>query len=221
MKTTMKAVLAAVLFSTAACSAEATDGETTAAAADQAVTSGSGGGIEMYIGYQVRAEIAAALGKTEVELDFGEVLVPGVLRVQHQYSVAVLRLETPSWALVSGLTPPNTGSWGIDSGLGVTFPRWTFQPDNAEQVASHAAAKKLFAALTRAKETSKTIAAGVVETTRASEHGSLACTKTTQNGRPDEVQCTIAGVGQVGGGGLLWDWATANEKAEENATNAK
>lgn len=223
MKTaTLKLVLAALLTTTAACTAESNDSAAPVADEQELATTPAmaTAGLEMYIGWQVRAELAAALSQTEGELDFGDVIIPGVLRVQHQYSVAALRLEVSSWALLTDLTPPDVGSWGINSALGVSFPRWSRSDNDASFQAAEAAARKFFGALSNAKETSETVAANTVETTRASEHGSFSCTKTTRPGNADAFRCTIAGVGQVGGGGLLWDWSTANAKAQENE-NAK
>lgn len=222
MKTTLKLVLAALLTTTAACSANASDDAVAPASDEQAIaTAPRAAGLEMYIGWEVRAELRDALGQTEGELDFGDVTIPGVLRAQHQYSVAALRLEVSSWALVTDLSPPSVGSWGIDSALGVSFPRRCLHENDPDFQAAAAAAQKFFGALTNAKETSETVAPGVIETTRSSEHGSFSCTKTTWSDHAAEFRCLVAGVGQVGGGGLLWDWSTADAKAKENAQNTQ
>jgi hypothetical protein len=212
MKTTHRLVLAALLSTTAACSANAADEP--AASSDQSIVAApTFRGTEMFVSYEARVELRDALGQTpKDEFDFGEVSVPSVIRVQHQYSVAAVRLEAASWSLVTGL-PVDDSHWGMHSSLGVMFPRWAALPSEPDFNASQAAAEKLFNALVAATETHEEVAAGVVETTRASAKKTFSCTKTTSPSRPTKFQCTIAGVTSVGGAGLLWD---SQAPADEN-----
>jgi hypothetical protein len=204
MKTTHGLVLAALLSTMAACNAPSSDKEA-ATSSDQALAAApASSGIEMHINWMARSEISDALGGVgDSDPKMTDVIVPGVLRIQHQYSVAALRLEATSWALATDL-PVENAPWSLHSSLGVTFPRDFVQSSQAEQDASAAAAEKLFNALVHATETTTEVVHGVNETTRASARKTLSCTKTTEADRPTRFRCTIAGVISVGGPGLFW-----------------
>lgn len=206
MNATLKLLIGTLLMTTAACSAEASSEPASASDQELAATPPAGG-IEMYIDYRARAELRDALGDHAGELDIRDVIVPGVLRVQHQYSIAALRLDVSSWTIVESLSAPDVGPWGVDHSMGVAFPRWRSGADDPGFQAAHAAAKKLFDAMTGAKETRESLGASVVEVKRSTEHGSFVCTKTEGSGAP-EFSCTVVGVGEVGSGGLLWSWST-------------
>lgn len=206
MKTTHRLVLSALLLSTVACAEQAAGGDELASSeqgvAEASATEASEPRVtEMYIPYTARRELAVALGHTEEELDVGDVVVPGVLRIQHQYSIAALRLEPASWELVTGL-PETDASWGTGQGLGVKFPRF---PIAAQDVsASMRAAEKLFEAMVKATETTEELAPHVVRVTRKSARGSFSCEKTTSQDGRVEFDCLIASVSQVGSAGLVW-----------------
>jgi hypothetical protein len=158
----------------------------------------------MFISFPARQELADALAPTTPAThDFLDVTVPDVIRIQHQYSIAAVRLEASSWTLVTDL-PVDDSPWSIHSSLGVAFPREVPISSNADYTASEAAAEKLFDALVRATETTSEKIPGVQETTRTSARKSFSCTKTVEQSRPTKFQCTIAGVSSVGGSGLLW-----------------
>ena len=206
MKTAHGLVLGALLSTMAACATPAT-GDGTASASDQALAATPAAavhGTEMMISFPARKELADALAPGQDVEGFLEVSVAGVLRIQHQYSIAALQLEAPSWTLVTDL-PVSDFPWSIKSTLGVAFPRQLGATDSADHVASEAAAQKLFEAMTRATETTAEPFHGLHQTIRTSANKSFSCTKTTEDGRPDaKFQCTIAGVAQVGGSGLFW-----------------
>ena len=204
MKTTHGWVLAALLSTTAGCAVD--DAVELAASSDQGIVAGSGSrGTEMHVSWTARKELADALGgEPDGELDFGEVGVPNVVRVQHQYSIAALRLEAPSWTLVTDL-PVEDAPWSTHSPLGVVFPRSFVMSAEPGHQASHAAAEKLFNALVEAAETTVEVVPGVRATTRASARKTFSCTKTTDRHASTSFQCTIRGVTSVGGPGLFWE----------------
>jgi hypothetical protein len=204
MKTAHGLVLAALLSTMAGCATPAA-GDANASSSDQALAATPGlRGTEMWISFPARQELADALAPTQPEEHgFMDVIVPDVLRIQHQFSIAALRLEAASWTLVTDL-PVDDSPWSIHSSLGVAFPREVSSSTRADKTASEAAAEKLFDALVRATETTAEKVSGVQETTRASARKTFSCTKTTEANRPARFQCTIAGVSSVGGTGLLW-----------------
>lgn len=208
MTTTLRFLLGALLFSTAACAADRPSDEV-ASSNEQGISAAESPGVDMYIAYTARQELADALGTTpEGEFDYSDVVVPGVLRIQHQYSVAALRLEPASWGLVTGL-PESDAAWGVGGGLGVAFPRRPF----GEDAASEAAARKLFEVMVKATVTTEQIARDVVATTRKTAKGNFWCTKTEGRGRTS-FDCTIANVAQVGSPGLLWGALTERAPTE-------
>jgi hypothetical protein len=198
-----RSVLATFLSTLAFACAEQTQSVAEVAEADEnlSATAAPARGTEMHIDWQAREEIAIALGQDpKSDLDMGDVIVGGVLRIQHQYSVAAVRVAAPSWILV----PVGTVTSPFESNMSVVFPRYGNQ-QTADYRATRAAAEKLFNSLVRATETRKELGPHVIETTRATAKKTLACTKTTAPNYPTEYRCTISGANSVGGSGLFWD----------------
>lgn len=206
MKTAHFGVLAAML-SVTACSGTS-DEPAPGVASTEAAVSAAASGTEMLIDWQARAELQAALGQSpKGAFDYGNVGVPGVLNVQHQYSVAALRLEARSWSILTGLPTanPGPGSWGVDRSVAVVFPR-RLGGTSPAFVSSEQKATALFQAMTAATETTEQVAPNVVATIRTSANGTFRCTRTVSTGAypRTDVDCMIIGVSEVGGAGLLW-----------------
>ena len=161
-------------------SAEAEQNEEKAAPRDHTV--------EGTLPYQASAELAMALaGEANVADVPQDVSVPGVLEIQHQYSIAAIGLYVRSWALVGG-----------DDGMSVVFPGRAGVEPTPIHHDGEAAAKALFEAMVGAKETTSTNA-GRATTTRTSERGTFSCDRFGAQHR-----CTVRGVAAVGGHGNFW-----------------
>jgi hypothetical protein len=158
-------------------------------------------GTEMHIDWQAREEIGRALGQDpKSDLDMGDVVVGGVLRIQHQYSVAAVRVAAPSWIVVAA---PEADPAAKPT-MSIVFPRYG-NIGTPDYRATRAAAEKLFNAMIRARETRKQLAPNLVEITRATAQNTLVCTKQIAPNYPTEFRCTINRVDSLGGSGLFWD----------------
>jgi len=101
MKTTAKLLALGAILSCAACATQAETGESDVEATDQQVSTATDLArvVEAHVHYQAREELRDALAAAGTALDASDVAVPGVLEMQHQFSLAAIRLEVPSWTV--------------------------------------------------------------------------------------------------------------------------
>ncbi len=177
----------------AGCSA-GSEGDPGAAEAEQNAAPAQGEqrehSVESNLPYQASAELAMALdgeGKTaDVPHD---VSVPGVLEIQHQYSLAALGLLVPSWALSTDDKGAATLFFPGVAGLG--------EPSAATRE-GELAAEKLYQAMVGVPELPAT-EPGQTTTTRTSVRGTFSCSRTAGKHR-----CSIRGLSNIASSGAFW-----------------
>jgi len=203
MKTAMHLVLGAMAAMTVACSGTPRDeaeGEAHQGVSEAPTVTR---GIEANIGWEARKELLDTMRDTG-DFAMNDAVIPGVVVIQHQYSIAALRLEVPSWYLSNDAHVDAT-SWSTNTGMGLGFPRYELSPDPSDEFeVSHRAAQKMFEAMVKATETSEVQPHDTRVTTRASARKSFTCTKTVRGTLAPQFNCLIAGVANVGGPGLFW-----------------